>query len=486
MSPGERPGIVDLRDLASRRAWDTPKLEPLLATIGLVPDGDVVRRFAPPRVIVAICSFDAASMVKRTRPWLSVAKHVIVCRDPGTLADYAADPDLMRLAAEEWRDATEGWVAEIVDDLATALERATAALERLPPLAPAPPVAPTAIDELPVSPWNAFEAERFEWNFLDRVERREGEITIAPLKPRPQTTPEEVRQARTQNPGFLSLGSDPIHRPIGWRGDRMHVYWTWEGRFFTGSDHDYPCGPGKKLYGYKDNDPVQVMLAPDASVYAARFEHDVLLTRAVPLPWQRAGSFDAVTSARDRWRAVFYAQDPERDDAWPRPEDIGDEDARDLAPALVLAPNFHYAIDLSYRVYRITVDQQLAHIGGPNEGFAVFDGEHREVRRASGKLLGGWFRFATVEEHGAYWREDLATGERTRIAPIDLVISEDPAIEAVARDAILERQFERAMALRQSEARETPTLRTMEDVVVYALPPLKNVLLVAKGFFRVV
>lgn len=485
MSPEhERPGIVDLRDLASRRAWDTPKLPPLLEAIGLVPGGEIVRRFAPPRVVIAIASYDHAWMVKRTRPWLSAAEHIIVYRDPGSSVDFAADPEGLELVTEEWRDATEGWVADVVDDLAIAIARATEAARDRPAR---PPVRPheAIIDELPVSPWNSFEAERFDWAFLDRISRDGREITIGPVKPRP-STPEEARQLRTWNPGFLSLGADPIHRPIGWRGDRMHVYWTWEGQFFTGSDHDYPCGPGKKLYGYKDNDPVQVTLAPDAGVYAARFEHDVLLTRAVPLPWQRAGDFDVVVTAPDEWRTVFYAQDPERDETWPRPTDIGDEDGRDCAPVLVLAPNLHYAVDLSLRVHRITMDEELVHIGGPNEGFAVFDGEHRLVRRASGKLIGGWYRFATIEKDGAYWREDLATGERIRIAPIDLAISDDPAIEAVARDAIFEGQFDRAMELRGSVGTGAKPQVTMDEVLVYALPLLKNVLLVSKNYFRVV
>jgi hypothetical protein len=477
-----RPGIVDLRDLASRRAWDTPKLEPSLAAIGLVPEGEVRRCLRPPRVIVAIASHDAAWMVKRTRPWLSAAEHVIVCRDPGTFVDYAADPDLLDLIDEEWRDATEGWVAKVVDHLATALGLAEAALQALPPRAEMPLASPV-IDELPVSPWNRYEPERFDFAFLDRVERRGDEIVIAPAKPRPPLTPEEARHQRSWNPGFLSLGADPIHRPVGWRGDRMHVYWTWEGQFFTSSDHDYPCGPGKKLWGYEDNDPVQVTLAPDASAYAARFGHDVLLTRAVPLPWQRAGAFDAVVRVRDPWRAVFYAQDPERDSWAPRPEEITDEDGRDCAPVLVLAPSLHYALDLSLRVYRVmnaeNGDAEKVQIGGPNEGFAVFDGEHRLVRRASGKLIGGWYRWATIEENGAYWREDLVTGERIRMAPIDLAISDDPTIEAVARDAIFEGQFDRAMALRG-------TTQTMEDIVAYALPGTKNVLLVSKQHVRVI
>jgi hypothetical protein len=65
------------------------------------------------------------------------------------------------------------------------------------------------------------------------------------------------------------------------------------------------------------------------------------------------------------------------------------------------------------------------------------------------------------------------------MAPIDLAISDDPTIEAVARDAIFEGQFDRAMALRG-------TTQTMEDIVAYALPGTKNVLLVSKQHVRVI
>ena len=94
-----------------------------------------------------------------------------------------------------------------------------------------------------------------------------------------------TRELRRHHPGWIALGGDPLH-PVAWRGDRMFVYWSYVGRalgFLSASDHDFPCGPAKKLYGYDNNDPVQVCLAPDASLVAARFDHDVLVTTAVPI-----------------------------------------------------------------------------------------------------------------------------------------------------------------------------------------------------------
>lgn len=485
-----RPGIVDLRDLASRRRWDPEMLAPRLEGAGLVAEDEVVRRLGPPRVIVTVVPYDQAWMLERTRRWLSASEHVVVCRDLGSVEDMAADPEQLGHYEEEWRGATEGLArVEIVDDFATALARAEEAARTLEPRAEAEAAPPVAIDELPASPWDAFAAGLFDWNFLERIQRRGREIAIGPEVPLPWGTPEEARAYQRRNPGFKSLGSDPVHRPVGWRGGRMNVYWTWDGMFFTASDHDYPCGPGKKLYGFKDNDPVEVTLAPDASMYAARFDHDVLVTRAVPLPWRRAGAFDVVLQAPDPYRAVFYAQDPEKDERWPRLEDIDDEDGRDEAPALVLAPDRGYALDLSRRVYRIMntghdEGAERVHVGGPDEGFAVFDGEHRLVRRARGRLLGGWYRYATIEEDDAYWREDLVSGARARIAPVDLAISEDPEIEAVARDAMLEGQFDRARELRSRGA--VRSVVGDEPIRVYALPQTKNVLLVAKEHVRVI
>ncbi|MGZ5452993.1 MAG: hypothetical protein ACXWHJ_02110 [Candidatus Aminicenantales bacterium] len=101
-------------------------------------------------------------------------------------------------------------------------------------------------------------------------------------------------------------------------------------------------------------------------------------------------------------RALFFAKTP----AGVPTEDLLDADAR-------------YAVDFSNTVYRVTSVKPgvgaVARVGGPRERFAVFNKEHQEVRRAGGRLLGGWWRWATVLEAGVYWREDLATGERRRI-----------------------------------------------------------------------
>ena len=52
--------------------------------------------------------------------------------------------------------------------------------------------------------------------------------------------------------GDVVVGFD-AHHPIGWSGYRMFQYWIYLGKtgpgYLSCTDHDYPCGPRKKLYG---------------------------------------------------------------------------------------------------------------------------------------------------------------------------------------------------------------------------------------------
>src|SRR4029079_7670212 len=101
-------------------------------------------------------------------------------------------------------------------------------------------------------------------------------------------------------------------------------------------------------------------------------------------------------------------------------DDLLEEDNRELSPVVVLGPDdaARYAVDLHDRVVRIAyagTAEVAAIVGGPDAGYAVFDADHGIVRRAEGRLLGGWFRHATIEHDGWLWREDLATGRRTML-----------------------------------------------------------------------
>ncbi len=453
-----RPGVVDLRDLAIRNAGDPLAITRFLEAAKLAPHGPASVLFPPPRVVIAIAPVDDAGVFRRSRAWLTDAAHVILVRArEGAFADD--DPDLENFVRPEWRDAQAAFGApvEVVDwrrdeDVNAAIERAVMLSKSTvpcPPSAPPPEIlehgpgpripvdflpSPASIDRLLASHIVASK-ERvtlFAGNSAVDLSGSSKVVCFDDDDAQGAVTAEGRRLVfegrdrwRIDNQpfdafGHLALGFDG-HRPVGWTGHRMMAYWLYAGKHGVGllsaTDYDYPCGPAKKLYGYADNDPVGVALAPDLDVVAYRFDRDVLVTSAIPIAWRDAGPLLVADFPRDPLRALFFAKTPDGVPA----EDLLDGDARDQAPDLVLGPTAEarYAVDLSNTVYRVTSVKPwvgaIVRVGGPGEGFAVFNAEHQEVRRARGRLMGGWWRWATVLEVGAYWREDLATGERRRI-----------------------------------------------------------------------
>ena len=84
--------------------------------------------------------------------------------------------------------------------------------------------------------------------------------------------------------------------------------------------------------------------------------------------------------------------------------------------------------------------------------FAVFVAKHQLVRRGAGVLLRGWFRFATVEDAGQLWREDLATGDRVALGSAARVECVDADVEAVVLDASREGRNDAVAELRARHA----------------------------------
>ncbi|HEU0030114.1 MAG TPA: hypothetical protein VFQ53_05760 [Kofleriaceae bacterium] len=502
-----RPGIVDLRDLNGRFRHTALHIDRLVAAARLARSGDRHHRFAPPQVVVAIASDPV--MIEQRHAWLAEAERVVIVIDTNTddgdrSAEIEAAGRGLPAVFALWTDDTSA--REIVE-LAVAIAGELPA--RTEP--PAPPFDDVhdAI-ELPPSSWCEVECDpRAVWRglvgFADQLLRR-GDTAVLTIDPdghevdlaslpralrilaardvlwqhESRVPTPASRRARALHPGWIPLGVDPVH-PVGWRGDRMSCYWEYRGSFLASTDGDYPCGPEKKLYGFSDNDPVQVTLAPDASAFVARFEHDVLVTSAVPIAWRPHGAVDVATFERDPHRAVLFAQDA--DDPGPREPDIDplEGDARDLAPVVVLGPDdrARYAVDLRHLVYRITQPETgnavAVAVGGPHAGYAVFDAEHRLVRRGDGRLVGGWVRWATIEHGGLYWREDLATGARVPIAVADRRVCIDPDAETVARDAILAQRFDHAL-----QTYATHPVRTVGSTIeALAIPGTRNVLLVS-------
>ena len=482
-----RPGIVDLRDLNMRLAWNPLAIPRFLERAGLTPAGEVVQRFAPPRVVIAIAPVDQPELLERSRDWLAGADRVIVACD-GAVADFdeAAWNDVLATLPN----------AELVPWMSPS-EQGARAVELAANLPEETQRAHVETDlELPPSTWIPYRSES-RWPgaqlIASQLALRDGRAVLllgdgrhADLAALPPTldigdifAPLRAREHRRLYPGWQALGFDPVH-PVGWRGDRMTVYWLHVTRagscFLSANDHDWPCGPAKKILGHMDNDPVQIALAPALDACLWRFEHDVTLTSSIPVRWQRAGSVDVASFPKDERRAVWFVKDE-------RFDDLTDDDCREAAPAMVLGPDAHhrYALDLSRLVYRI-MGKDAVPIGGPDAGYIVCSADHDVVRRGSGRLVGGWFRWATIEDGGAYWREDLATGERTPVAIADRIVCTDRAADAVAHDALHEGRIAEAARIRAAHA----VREVAGDLITLAIPGTRNLLLVAEHDLRVV
>jgi hypothetical protein len=462
-----RAGVVDLRDLGSRYAWDELKIAGLIRAAGLEPQGPVKQRFGPPELVVAVVAFEDMEQVERSRAWLQDAQRVLVLRRHDE--EPIADDELRDYVEELWQELATGFAVplELHDwrteaDLQGVLERAAELAEQLEATpAPAPPR-----PALTLSP-----GPRFEWlprRYGDALKFAQALASGLRLTPSgavletetatfqlatqaeaiqqdsfgffESALPDGRRIARQRGKegrhrwllgeqaftvyGDVVVGFD-AHHPVGWSGYRMFQYWIYLGKtgpdYLSCTDHDYPCGPSKKLYGYADNDPVRAELAPDATYVAFTFEHDVLLTCALPIRWRSAGAVDVADFSRDLERTVLFVHDPES----PFTTDLLDEDARDRPPVVVLGPSSsaRYAVDLSGHTYRMAGttpnEGRVVSVGGPEPCFAVFDVHHELTRKASGQLLGGASGHALVLDGGSYFREELGTGQRTPLGPAE-------------------------------------------------------------------
>lgn len=213
------------------------------------------------------------------------------------------------------------------------------------------------------------------------------------------------------------IGSDPFDRVL-WGGGRCTYHWrvpTPEGpALWASSSHDWPCGHGKKLYGYKDNDPLWVHLAPDASACLSVYEHDGLLLPGLPVRWRDVGEVAVLERAQEP-RALFF-QRADGDDGFPGDPAAGDEDARDHRPTIVLGPSpeLRYVIGFTEATWRL-VGEEGVRLGGKGRRWTAYDADHNEVRSGRGRLLAGWHRWIVVLDDGQLWRMDLTAFERTLI-----------------------------------------------------------------------
>ncbi|MEZ4238756.1 MAG: hypothetical protein R3F59_21910 [Myxococcota bacterium] len=446
-------GLVDLRDLWTY-PW-SPHALPRACAVARIPDGGrIVHRIAPPDRLVVVASIAAPEAVEQAAAWLATAATVLLVRD---LADDL-DPALRPLLDEAWAAAaarlgnvaaTFDWHPDEPASLLVALDHALD-LHTVPRRRPRPPEAP----EHPAGPWVAVAARLDRdlvvprlfatatgaglvtcdapFTSIDLADPPEAPPVLGGLASavgaRGRLTPDGawVEAQRTALPvpsrlrgrtGIRPVGVDPVH-PLATAGWRCTFDWLFVGEggaaWLAVSAHDWPCGHAKKLWGFEDNHPVAVAVAPDASAYVATFGHDALVSADVPLRWRVVGDLAVADwpppSGSDPLRALLFCTD---DSGWPGdPLDPQDDDHRAFAPAVVLGPDdaCRYAVALDAPTYRIR-GEHSERIDGEG-GYGVYDRDHALVRRGEGRLLGGWFQHATVAHRGRLWREDLATGER--------------------------------------------------------------------------
>lgn len=224
------------------------------------------------------------------------------------------------------------------------------------------------------------------------------------------------------------IGIDPGGL-VAWTGGRCRFSWrvlTERGpAFWTPSNHAWPSGHGKKLYGYEDNDPLFVQLSADGTTCLSVYEHDALITPGVPLRWRSvdtaSGTFALAERARGEPRALLFERSDD-EDGFPGDPYEAEEDARDRRAVVTLGPSpqLRYAVGLHAPVYRLAAGK-VERIDGAcgGAGWAVFDEQHQLVRCGRGRLLCGWDRWLHLEEDGQLRREDLLSGERLPLGAVD-------------------------------------------------------------------
>lgn len=434
-------GLVALADLHERYAWYPRPTDEIAKLLELDRDGDVIQRFEPPAVVIAIAKTTAE--VEKSRGWLSRARHVLVvydCRAGGE-------------AVEDTRFETYAWQRDY--ELAAIVSRAMELDER----DPVEPAIELADQTLPAGPWMPHDDSRL-FAIPQQLER-----LVFDHQPLLQKQLREV-------------GRDPTS-PVRWSGVRMSLGWQFGEHFLDAMLHDWPCGPAKKMWGHSNNYPQQVCMSPARDAFAARFTHDLTFSTHVPIRWQRTWDVHVAAFAKDPQRATFYVRSEyaDADDA---------EEARIQPPGFVIGPAL-YAVALDREVWKVMVPEECTHVGGPDEGYALFNYEHELMRRGEGKLLGGWYRHATIEHDGQWWREDLAAGERTLLGPIDYRRCIDPSIEAIAADAQAEGRLADASKIRDAHA-TVSELRDEDDETngYLPIPGTRNILYVSKTHYRVI
>ncbi len=469
-------GLLVLADLGELYTWSRHRGPGLAELLG-APAGDLLPpTFDPPAALVLVIAAETPDAPLMHRGWLARAAAIVLVLDASVPQPEADDPVFAELLARELADAhaalpnivaTVHWdgrdPAVLRDAITTARDHApTTPTLPSPPPRPRPAVAPgpwlawsgvygsssshridlecmlTQLNQGLCTPGGRPTLVSISGDILDLLsgERR----TRPPISPlyfamAPDGERVLIKASGTRDSGWQILrpGAPPLEfpgpwgRPIqwdpfdraAWIGHRCRYYWlSPSDAYWTPSEHAWPCGHGKKLWGYEDNDPLWIHLAPDASTILSVYGHDALLTPGLPLRWRSRGDFVLGLRDSDPWRVLIHGHDPA---GFPGdPHETNDEDARHMFSTVVLGPDaaHRYAVSLEHETWRI-LGETASKLGGPEPAWLLLDRDHNQVRRGSGRLLAGWHEHAVILEQGHLWREHLMTGTRTDLGPAE-------------------------------------------------------------------
>lgn len=473
-----RLGIVHLADLSVGYPWSKPRLPAFLDALGWPLDASAPgqRRLDPPPTLAVLMGFGGESLLGRHRAWLRQAKRIVIVRDLVGAGDLFSEAELLALVDEEHAAVEAALGCEVYSAKWTGSPGSSAELatllrsiadepvrDRVPP-----PRMRTRYPEPSMhapGPWRRWDAERVGGlgglarllcthqgrpalldlrssppaliDLADGARLRTGTTLGAPATISPdgqrvlgrgaaglEYGPFDGPRRPVESPREVPIMVDPM-LGLGAVGTRCWFSWVRatddEASVLSASLHDWPCGHEKKLYGYLDNDPVRIEVADDGDAYLSVYDVDAVVGSVLAPRWRAAGpALVPDWPPRDPSRVLVTCPDWRHAKGLEGTLEGLQADGRGDAPTVALGPDpkHRYTLGLDREVWRILGDQG-ERVGGPDEGYAVFDAEHRQVRRGQGRLLCGSGPWLWVEADGHVWREQVVTGAREYRVPVD-------------------------------------------------------------------
>jgi hypothetical protein len=477
MFPSRRFGIVHLGDLAVGYPWAKQRLPTLLEALGWpISDAPNERRLDPPPTLVVVTSFGAEGLIARHRTWLRRAQRILVVYELVGEDELLADPEQLAILHHEhavvaaslgggvqsaWWTGTPESSADLRSLLLSFAEEPSLERQSAPRMFTRHPEP----SMMAPGPWRRWEVEglgglgaiaRTLCTYLDRpaildlrssppalidlvdgARLRTGTTLGAPATISPdgrrvlgrgatglEYGPFDGSRRLIESPREIPILVDPM-LGLGAVGTRCWFSWVRvtadDASVIAAAMHDWPCGHEKQLYGYLDNDPVRIEVSDDGDAFLSIYDVDAIVGSLTVPRWRPAGpALVPDWPPRDPTRVLFTCPDWR----WAAGKEgtlAGLQgDCRADAPVLALGPDraHRYTLGLEREVWRIRGDEG-ERLGGPNDGYAVFDADHREVRRGTGRLLCGSGPWLWLEADGHVWREQVRSGVREYRAPLE-------------------------------------------------------------------